>query len=363
MIEYLPVAKEAFEFVVGLVDRWDEHQARWAAVAAAREQNRIVEVEIGGLRAETHRSLQRLGHTLAIQTGMLSVLRDNQADLADGLQRLEAAVEQGVGRLATHLRNQESREFEIRTRKALGAYQLLLELATEGERPQESELLRVIDASEDLDNWAETYLREHPPGAPSRLPYLMARALSVRARGEALRMQAEMMPTRRRVCDERARRLQEALLVEVERDLRTIGDASPFARATALAFPIAQLVYLRRGLHALLGRPYPQAEWDDSLGPLRSALHSPGPVVARSARVPLATLGDYLWYLEFSGQDPRTLDVHSVESVPLDALLEPLGVGLPGVPAAAIPAIQAANTPKGRERLNAGLRAELGEAT
>jgi hypothetical protein len=355
----ISLAKETASLALGLLESWDRHQARWAKIAAEEERNSILKHDLSALRQQVSGALKDTHRLLHDHSVVLTVLVSGQQALFEQLNRLEESMSSELSRIAAQLAAAESREFELRTLRLVTAHEAFLEIVTEGVEPTADEISRVDNTAGDLIHWSTICLRQHPLGAPQRLPYLVAQAIAVRARSDIYAVQSVSRPLRRTIFQNRRRRAREELLEQVEAELAALRERGIYALGVESPFVVAQYVYLRRGLLQALGRDCPEQDWDDGLEDLRGALASDSPTLSRDASLPLRTLADFEWYARWRGEDLGGMDVHRVEVPRLGLLLDSLNIPLEAVPLPLLPILRGLVLPDRRDAALGALRDEL----
>jgi len=196
-------------------------------------------------------------------------------------------------------------------------------------------------------------------GNPARLPYFVAKALSVRAGADARLVET-------RTVSRASVREIESLTADIEAEVRAIVDGkSLYEVAVPLAPVIGQYVCLRRGLlsGANLTGPLPpptDSVWDDGLADLRLVSRAFAPN-GESVVVPLGTISDLQWYLDWSQGDPQTTDLRRVQQIGLREILDRLGVPETLSPASGsvVPALLMIALPTYRRRAEGKLNDEF----
>lgn len=291
-------------------------------IAALDTAPTAVHHQLDALKALSQRQVQLLE---ALSTD----LHDTRQELRQGFAALHTALDQQQARVYADT-------FRAHMRRVLWSYGDLLEEQATAQRPVDpTQLTRVAHATDDLIGWTiDARARHNTPGDPVRLPFLVAEAL-------ALRIAADIQLVQRGSVRQRTRSGLQHLHAIVDQELLAlVQDATLYQLAIERPAHIQQLVHLRRALrsanhtqhlldHTLHSPPNP---WSDGLDALRNLFQPPDgpPRPIQATHLPLRTIDDFRWYLEWQGLPAHT-DIRDIGHIDLSVVCRQLGA--PAVPA------------------------------
>ncbi|MFO0713617.1 MAG: hypothetical protein U0353_27440 [Sandaracinus sp.] len=323
-----------------------------------------VREEVSAMHSEMALSFRSIQTVLDVQSRQLAVLLDGQSRIGSQVDALRREMLAGFSGVLDTLGDIESRrraeDLQVRSLKVTGSWRVVLEAFADEEKPSDNDIRRLGDSSLELQAWADTALTGLPAGSPARLPYFVAKALSVRAASDAKQIEAGTL------AKSYVRQIEQ-LIVDLEDEVRAAANGKTLYEVGVTLGPvIAQYVALRRGLKTGISAPTTSPveaapSWDDGLADLRLLASNLRPQEAASATVPLGTLSDMQWYLEWTGEDPRRTDLRRVHEVSLRAILRRLGAppGLVPPSPAAVPALLMLALPKYRDQAQDRLNREF----
>jgi hypothetical protein len=289
--------------------------------------------DVRAMQTETRQHFSEIRSLLGVQSRELAVLLQGQVQLAESVEQLRRDMLTGFKSVLGELGDMESRrrgeELQKMSLQAVSTWQVVLDAVVDGERPSAGDLGRLLAATTELDAWAHTLLEAVPAGSPARLPYFVAKALAARAAADGRSIEAGA-PSKQ------GHREIGRLIAEIDTEVRVLADGKTlYGLGVELAPVIAQYVSLRRGLKAGVDRTLAGdvlaaaggAPWNDGLADLRLLLSGAKKAATSGdpALVPLGTLDDLRWYLAWSGSDPATTDLRTIEDVELSEVLGSLG--------------------------------------
>jgi len=277
------------------------------------------------VRKEMEAGFTQVQRALQIQSTQLSLLHAGLADVNYRLDVLRQEVHQGFATVRDDLLSLEARrradEYHERVNLLLQNQEEITLTLADGDQPHPDDLTRLTTAGQNLVAWVDAQLRNFPPGTPSRLGLFVAKALALRSLADAAAFERGA-PSRA------ASRRLEALIEELSHEVWAIVDGSTLHHiAVELPDVIAQYVYLRRGLlagTAPTSEGTTVADWDDGLSAMR-LLFADAPEGTTDISIPIATLQDLAWYVEWSEADAAQADLRGVDAVSLNGICRRLG--------------------------------------
>lgn len=298
-------------------------------------QLRKVNQQLSALSDQLSIGFQQVETAFRIQSNQLALLQTGVANLICRIDAINQQIDNGFCNLSEQLRSSEARrladEYYERLNK-IGIVQAEVHHALSlHETPHPADVRRLADSAHDLAAWTSSQLRNYHAKSIERLPLFVAKSLALRSLADASFLEKGTRSTLA------IQRLNE-LVLEIEREVWNIVDGQTlFVLGCHLPDIIAQYIYLRRGLK--LGEhdhgdpnSNPSTEllaWEDGLSTLRSIfietenLNTNDEEVPLS--VPLATLGDLKWYIEWKQADPEVEDLRGVKAVELGEVAKRLG--------------------------------------
>jgi hypothetical protein len=249
---------------------------------------------------------------------MLGLIIENQANLGAGLGLLHRQVADGFRSVHDALQSAEARrqsqELEQQMRMLFAYYETCTREMQQGRQPPTADLRRIIDVSTKLVAWLDTRIGAHRPGAPERLPLMVARAFALRLDIEARVLLDEAPGSRAAEIDRFAQMIQH----EVE---AVMGNRPAYELATDAGELVEQYVFLRRSLRTSAtlvefgdGRSlpyYPESAmtWDDGLGRVRELVRRQD-TPAAAIQLDLQTLKEHQGWERLAGLPRGTSDDH-----------------------------------------------------
>ncbi|MBL8918105.1 MAG: hypothetical protein JNJ54_04520 [Myxococcaceae bacterium] len=331
-------------------------------------QLKRVNRDVNELRQELAFGLGTVETMLGQQARTLEILLKANREIADALRLLRAEIHEGFTNVNARFDQQEADSFHRLTLELLTVWRRVgEEMIVETIAPDE--LSRLVAAADKLDSWARVSAAKIQAGHPARQPFLIARALSLRAVADAKLLQSEKLG---RVAEARLH----DFVPEVAAEARALcSGQTTYHLAFEVPEILAQYAYLRRGLRVagdlktdtLEGesRPLPWSDYLEHVGTVLAASPaSQEKEKALSSRddFPLKTIRDYEWFLDLIGE-PKTseFNVHSKDAVTIKELFDVVGapVGLKVAESAVVHLKQIA-LPTFRTSLAAAISTEFG---
>jgi hypothetical protein len=295
--------------------------------------------KIGKQLDKNHEQVQAyfgsIQNTLNAHQRTLEILVCSQYNLSQQMNILREEMRSGFEKVVQEIQDAEAsrrrREFYANTYELLEAYGRFTD-----HLPDLPEADQLINRAERLEALLQAELSQIQSGRPERLSLVIALAFSVRAKADAFEAKGgnyiisadkALNKLKQQIC-------QEAYATCENKSLYVLGVEIPeiLYQYSLLKRSIDKGIELRSNSESEFTYFPDELIWNDGLDELRNIFeNSPDKAsenpekINEKTPIALNTLGEYEWYVRFSGKNRSTFNVHSIKTISLIDILKRIG--------------------------------------